>query len=328
VVVRGGIVFSYRGINAPKVNYGAAVITEKDKQDLRFALHQGIDWVALSFVKSAKDVLDLRKLINQYQSHSPVKIVAKIERKEAVENFEAILQVADGIMVARGDLGIELPAQQIPLIQKKIIEKCLAAAKPVIVATQMMESMMVNPRPTRAEVSDVANAVIDHADAVMLSGETATGKYPVEAVQMMAKTIERTEGSPYDDLPEVSHPHYDSVVFGIADSVHHLAKKLRVKAIVAATDSGHTARMIARFRPETRLLVMTNNQIVERQLALVWGLEARWLKVNRNINSLIGQAVNLARQEKVGKKGDKIIIATAYPVGSKANMNLVQVAEI
>ncbi|MFA5076270.1 MAG: pyruvate kinase [Patescibacteria group bacterium] len=328
VVVRGGTIFSFRGMNVPGVKIQADVITSKDKEDLRFGLKQNVDWVALSFVKEAKDVVALRKLIKTYQPHSQVKVMAKIERREAVDNFDQILAVVDGVMVARGDLGIELPAQQIPLIQKKIIEKCLAVAKPVIVATQMLESMMVNPRPTRAEVSDVANAVIDHTDAVMLSGETATGNFPVEAVTIMAKTISRTESSPYDDLLETSLPAYESVAVAAADSIHHLVKKLHIKAIVAATNSGHTARIIARFRPETKILVMTEDQATQQQLTLVWGVEARLIKVQNNLNKLIQQAVSLVHQEKIGKKGDKIIIASAYPVGSKENLNLVKIADI
>jgi len=327
-VIRGGTVFSFRGINIPKVKIKAAVITEKDKQDLRFGLKQGIDWVALSFVKEAKDVMALKKLIKRYQSDSQVKIVAKIERKEAVENFNSILNVVDGIMIARGDLGVELPPQQVPLIQKKIIEKCLAVTKPVIVATQMLESMMLSPQPTRAEVSDIANAVIDHTDAVMLSGETASGKFPVESVQMMARTIIKIEKSPYDDLTKVEHPVYNSVPFGVADSLTHLARKLKVKVIVGVTDSGHTARMIARFRPENKILIMTNNLMVQRQLCLTWGVEPKLVKVSNNLNRLIFQAVGLAKAEKICKKGDKIIIATAHPVGSTGNMNLVKVAEI
>jgi len=327
-VIRGGTIFSFRGINVPGAKISASAMTKKDREDLKFGLKEGIDWVALSFVKDGRDVLNLKKLIKKYQPKSLVKVVAKIERSEAVENFDGILKVVDGIMVARGDLGIELPPQQIPLIQKKIIEKCLVAAKPVIVATQMLESMMVNPRPTRAEVSDIANAVIDHTDAVMLSGETATGNFPVEAVEIMAQTIEKVEISPYDDLSKVVHNHYDSIAFAVADSLYHLVQQLKIKAIIGVTDSGHTARMISRFRPETKILIMTKNETVQRQLCLTWGVTPRLVKVSSNLNELIKEALDLVKKEKICIKGDQVIIATAHPVGTPGSMNLVKVAEI
>lgn len=327
-VIRGGIIFSYRGMNVPKVTIAAPVITAKDRDDLYFGLKQGIDWVAFSFVKDAKDVLALKKLIKQYRPYSQVKVMAKIERREAVENIDAILKEADGIMVARGDLGIELPPEEVPMIQKKIIAKCLEAAKPVVVATQMLESMMQNSRPTRAEVSDIANAVIDHTDAVMLSGETATGKFPVEAVSVMAKTIERTEKSPYDDLAEASRLNGDSVTLCVAATVNHLAKQLKAKAIVAVTNSGYTAQIISRFRPETKILAMTENLEVARQLALVWGVEGKVFSVSQNINKLIHQATDLVKKEKFCQAGDRVIIVTVYPVGGKGNVDLVKVVEI
>ncbi|MFA6533543.1 MAG: pyruvate kinase [Patescibacteria group bacterium] len=338
LVVNGGTVLSFRGINLPGTKIAAEVITPKDREDLRFGLKLGVDWVALSFVQDAKDILALRKLINSYQSGSQVKIIAKIERASAIKNFDAILGAADGIMVARGDLGIELPAAEVPMLQKMMIGKCLRAAKPVVVATQMLESMMINPRPTRAEVSDIANAVIDHTDAVMLSGETATGNFPVESVAMMAGTIQQTEKSPYDNLTVDSRLESDKAAFYFAESVYNLTKKLKIKAIVVATASGEAARLIARFRPETRILALTPSPATARQLILSWGVEGKVAAVSSNLNKLIKQAVNLARAEGVGRPGDKIVVAAAYPclqpgfsrqaIRCKENLNLVKVAEL
>ena len=309
-VIRGGVVTSHRGINIPKTKIEVPTITYRDKEDLKFGLKEGIDWVALSFVREAADVVQLRKLIKKYQPNSQVKIIAKIERQEAVNNFDAILEVVDGIMVARGDLGIELPPAEIPLIQKRIVTKCLETNKPVIVATQMMESMMEHPRPTRAEVSDVANAVADHTDAVMLSGETATGKYPVEVVKMMAKTVSTMEGSPYDNLAMPPKNSLKDVKLSLAYSAAHLIKQLKAKAVIVLTTDGKNVERIVRFRPETKILALTSNKKLQQQLALVWGVEARIVTKLGDMDGLIKQAKKIVLNENIAKKKNNIVVVS------------------
>ena len=326
-VAKSGIIFSYKGINIPSIKIDADVITTKDKEDLKFGIKQNVDWVALSFVKNASDILQLRKIINKLEGESsvPTRIIAKIERQEAVKNFDKILEVVGGVMIARGDLGIELPPEEVPLIQKKIIEKCLTAAKPVIVATQMLDSMIVNPRPTRAEVSDVANAVIDHTDAVMLSGESASGKYPVESVDIMRKIIEETEKSPFDDLEEMKIESKDMGVSGsIASAVNILARKLKVKAVIAASASGYTARLVSRHRPEHLIAVITNNEKVRRQLALSWGVQPYLLPVFKSFDELVNKSIAFFKKERILKSGDSVVIVTGHPLTKKENTNLIK----
>ena len=273
-VVRGGIILSHKGMNIPGAKVKMPVITEKDKQDLKFGLKQGVEFVALSFVESDKNIKDLKRLIKQYHSKSQVKIIAKIERREAIKNFSKILDEVDGIMVARGDLGVEMQTEEVPILQKQIVERCIRAAKPVIVATQMLDSMIKNPRPTRAEASDVANAVIDHADAVMLSGETAFGKYPVEATEIMSKIVLETEKSAFDDLPHgYLSDHYRGMYYALADGAHELSKHTRAKFIVVATTTGKTAMFVSRHRPDNAIIVaLAHDPIVYRQMVLVWGV--------------------------------------------------------
>jgi pyruvate kinase len=322
-VQKPGIIFTHKGINLPGVAVRSEIITAKDKQDLQFGLTQDIDYVALSFVKGPENIRQLRKLIPE-KTH--VQIIAKIERREAVKNFHAIAAECEGIMVARGDLGIEVPPEDVPLMQKTMIQHCLKIGKPVIVATQMLESMIINPRPTRAEVSDVANAVIDHTDAVMLSGETASGKYPVEAVQMMTKVIEKTEKSPFDDMPIDYFVHdQDAVSDAVAKAAYLLAKETGARAIVAASFSGRTARMIARYRPETSITVLTNHPKTERQLALVWGVYSDAIPRARTLDALMSSAVKLVLKRGIAKKGEKIVIVTGHPVASHENMNSLKV---
>jgi pyruvate kinase len=266
----GGKLFSHKGMNLPDSALKISALTEKDKEDLKFGIKQGVHWVALSFVRDATDVFELRELIGG----NPQKIIVKVEKGEAIKNFSAILKATDAVMVARGDLGVETPAEEVPIRQKAMIEACLGAGKPVVVATQMLDSMIRNPRPTRAEVSDIANAVIDHADAVMLSGESASGKYPVEAVRMMAKTIEETEASKYDDL-------IPSYTFRAGPNLREemlseLAAVLQahsdIKAVITGALSGETARNIARLRPEVDILVACHREEKAYELNLSWGV--------------------------------------------------------
>ena len=330
-VEQGDVLISNRGINLPESNLQDIVITEKDEQDVSFGIKQKVDWLALSFVRDARDIKNLRKLLPSSGEYQP-RIIAKIERKEAVKNFDEILEEADAIMIARGDLGIELPAQEIPLLQKKFIEQCRKASKPVIVATQMLESMATNSRPTRAEVSDVANAVIDHADCLMLSSETSTGKYPVEACKMMADIITETEASPYDDLPpprEYSGQAPDARRFTVPSVIAHTADDVvehdHIRAIIVMSASGASARLVASERPEAPIIALTQNEIVRRQLALSWGISPYLMKRYDNIDKLINASVALVKRELSVKKGDNIIIASGHPTGPHGSLNLLKI---
>ncbi|MCL5436226.1 MAG: pyruvate kinase [Patescibacteria group bacterium] len=328
----GGEVSMHKGINLPDAAVKIPIISEKDEADLKFGLANDIDFVALSFVQKPADLINLQKLIKK---HNPKKfeepwIISKIEKPEAVKYFSHILQFSDGVMVARGDLGVEIPADEVPLVQKNILDECLRAAKPCIVATQMLNSMVESPTPTRAEVSDVANAVVDHADAVMLSNETAAGKYPVKAVAMMSRICQETEASPYDDLRHgYLSDQKTSRAAAVADSAHELSKNTNARAIVGVTGSGFTARMIAHQRPQNaEIIMMTNSPKVYRQLSLVWGVRAHMIPKSHSLEELIKNSIALAKRRKLVKKGDKIVVVTGQPVGMRENMNLVEVQTV
>lgn len=326
-VIIGGILTSHKGLNLPDVTVSIPAITEKDREDLRFGIRQGVDFVALSFVRSAKDAWELRKMIQGFdgvKSSTPVKIIVKIEKHEALDNFDEILEAADGVMVARGDLAIETPAEHVPLYQKEIIEKCRHKAKPVIVATQMLDSMIRNPRPTRAEVSDIANAVIDHTDAVMLSGESATGRYPVEAVKIMAQTIKETEKSSYDDVSmatEIKEEAKDRLA--IAAMTALLARLKKAKLILGASWSGETAKLIAHYRPEVPIVIGSPNERVVRQLNLSWGVKSFLLKRARTVDELIKVLFNYVKKSKLAKSGDQVILLSGEAVGGPGRPILV-----
>lgn len=322
-VEQGDVLTSNRGINLPESDLPDIVITAKDKKDVKFGIREKVDWLALSFVRDAADIKRLRALLPKTGAYRP-RIIAKIERAEAVENFDEILEEADAIMVARGDLGIELPPQKIPLLQKKFIEQARKAAKPVIVATQMLESMTTNPRPTRAEVSDVANAVIDHADCLMLSGETSTGKYPVEVCNMMAGIIVETEASEYDDLPPQDGARF-SVPSVIAHTADDVVEHDHIRAIVVMSASGNSARLVASERPEVPIIALTQNELVTRQLALSWGIRPYLMKRYNNIDTLINASVALVKKELNVKKGEHIIIASGHPTGPHGSLNLLKI---
>ncbi|QQS22777.1 pyruvate kinase [bacterium] len=334
-VVNGGVVKSHKGVNLPDSTITFPIITNKDLADLKFGLENDVDYVALSFVRNGADIRNLRKLINKHlrKGGSAPKIIAKIERKEAVENFDRILREADGIMVARGDLGVEIADSQVPMIQKDLISRCNSVAKPVIVATQMLDSMIRNPRPTRAEVSDVANAVIDHADAVMLSGESATGSYPIEAVAEMRRIIEDTENSPYDDMPaqpfsmEAEIEDYKASL--IAGAVLRLAIGVGAEAIIGTTESGYTARFVSRERPVAPILILTDRPKVYRQMALFWGIRPLYVKsltALKNVEGLLEYFVAEAKRLKLIHKGQKVVLVAGNPLGQR--MNLVQAVNV
>ena len=334
-VVVGGVITSHKGINIPDSKLTVSALTKKDKEDAKFGVENGVDMMALSFVNSAKDVIDLRYLIKEYEKElglnpeQPIRIIAKIERAGAVENIKEILQVVDGIMVARGDLGIETPAQDLPLVQKKLVDAALEAARPVIVATQMLDSMRENPRPTRAEVSDVANAVIDHADALMLSNETAAGKYPVETVKTMSEIISETEKSVYDDLEiRVQTRKKHKIDDTISELSRMLSERVGAKLILAASISGETGRLISRYRPELPIVVGTSTDRVRHQLNLSWGVVPFTLLPCRSIEELVERSLVYLKRDGMVESGDKIIIVAGEPVGHAGHVNLLEVREV
>jgi pyruvate kinase len=331
VALSPGKIQERKGVNLPRTKLKIPILTEKDIEDLKFGLKQNVDYIALSFVRTRKDVLNLRKLIGKYNPknfQAPL-ILSKIEKPEAVRNFDGILKVSDAIMVARGDLGVEMPENQVPIIQKTIIQKCLKASKPVIVATQMLDSMIRNPRPTRAEVSDVANAVIDQADCVMLSGETAFGKYPVKAVAEMARIIETTEKSVF--LPPHKHLS-DKIVNKIeamAESVFDLAMHTNAKVIVGATESGFTAREVAHERPyHQHLIMLTPKPKTLQQMNLIWGVQGYLVPEEASFEALSKEMMFLIKSKKLAKKGNKVVVVTGEPLNQKEHLNLVEVKTV
>lgn len=335
-VLVGGTLFSHKGINIPQSNLtGLQVLTDKDREDLRFGVEHEVDMVALSFVMSPDTVLDARYYIKHVEQElhikntQPIRIIVKVEKKEAVRQINEIIDVADGIMIARGDLGLEIPAEDVPIVQKRLVDVALEHAKPVIVATQMLDSMQHNPRPTRAEVSDVSNAVIDHTDAVMLSNETAAGKYPVETVTMMSKIIRGTEESKYDDLffrkPKDKLHKIDDTISGLSRLV---AEEIGAQLILAASISGETGRLISRYRPEFPIVVATSTQRVCRQMNLSWGVHPFVLVPCNSIEELIERSLVYLKKEKIVKRKDKIIVVAGEPVGHAGYVNLLEVREV
>ena len=322
-----GLIKSHKGINVPGVTLTVDVITEKDKADIKFGQAQEVDYVALSFVKDADDIKNLKKLISRSQKKGTkirTKTIAKIERQEALDNFDKILKEVDGIMVARGDLGIEIEAEKVPLWQKTMIAACLAQAKPVIVATQMLDSMIRNPLPTRAEVSDVANAVIDHTDGIMLSGESAIGKYPLKAVSMMSKIAHETEESSYDDF--LCGPNrVKGREPGLAYAACLLHLSMKAKAVIIFTRSGDGVRLLSRHRPELPILALSPEVKTLRQLTLSWGVITQKVSNKASMTSMLNKAVKLLKANKMIKKGDPVIIATSDPLGDASELTHVRV---
>lgn len=329
-VVVGGTLKSRKGVNLPDVKISMSSLTQKDIEDLEFGLSVGVDFVAMSFVRSAKDVQDVISRVRAAGSNAS--IIAKIEKPEAVEVIDEIIEETDGIMVARGDLGIEIPSEKVPMVQKKIIDRCRAAGKPVITATQMLDSMINNPRATRAESSDVANAVMDGTDAVMLSGETAAGKYPVEAVRAMDKIIRSVEESSdrlYYSL-NYRKPEWKEkqIVESIAYSCVTIADNVEAKAISTLTHSGNTARRIAKFRPRVPIVAFTESKIVRRQLNLVWGVESVRLEELFDTDSSVKMMEKYLENNGLVEKNDRVIIATGMPLAKRGRTNMVKVSTI
>ncbi|MGQ9829168.1 MAG: pyruvate kinase [Roseiflexus sp.] len=329
-IVVGGELRENQGINLPGVEVSAPALTDKDRRDLLFGLAHGVDYVALSFVRRASDLVEIKAHIAAGGGSTPV--IAKIEKPEALREFEAILEAADGIMVARGDLGVEMPPEQVPIVQKQVIEAANTVGKPVITATQMLDSMIRNPRPTRAEASDVANAIIDGTDAVMLSGETATGAYPVEAVQMIVRIAEVTESSGrrgdhnhamiwrFDEQPNVAA--------AISSAVHAIVQALPVTAIVAFTMSGSTARLVARHRPKTPIFALTPSEVVYRQLGLVWGITPILCPYIDRLDDLEDAVRNVLIGQGYARPGDQIVMTGGHPIATRGATNFVKVTRL
>lgn len=324
-VINGGQLSNQKGVNLPGVVVNLPSITEKDIADINFGLEQGIDFIAASFIRKASDVLAIRQIVEEFGAE--VDIIAKIESSQGVDNLDSIINVADGIMVARGDLGVEIPAEEVPVLQKTMIERCNLVGKPVITATQMLESMTQNPRPTRAEASDVANAIFDGSDAIMLSGETAAGKYPVQAVETMARIAQRTELAVNFDslLKHRGATLQRTVTDGISHAVCTIAKELGVSAIITATASGHTARMIAKYRPKVPIVAVTPKANVLRKLALVWGVEPIIIADLSGTDEMISSSVEAALASGLIKAGDLVVITAGVPVGVHGTTNMVKV---
>ncbi len=324
-VVTGGVLRSHKGVSLIGGRLQLPAVTDKDRQDLAFAAAHEVDFIAQSFVRRPEDVLELRRDLTELGAATP--IIAKIEKAEALTNFEAILDVTDGVMVARGDLGVETALADVPVQQKRIIRLCNRAAKPVITATQMLDSMTWNPRPTRAEVSDVANAIFDGTDAVMLSGETAIGQYPVATVETMGRVAEAAERAfPFDLwLREAAEQRADSVTEAISQATTEMAGELGVSAIISPTMSGRTARAIAHHRPRTPIVAITPTPSVCRQLGLVWGVRPYLIEEYRNTDEMIQRAIEQACREGFAKTGDQLIITAGVPVGAVGGTNMIQV---
>lgn len=325
-ILNNGILKNKKGVNVPNVSLDLPGITEKDADDIRFGIEVGIDFIAASFVRRASDVLDIRELLEE-QECGDIHIIPKIENREGVENIAEILNVSDGLMVARGDLGVEIPAEEVPLVQKQLIRECNTYGKPVITATQMLDSMQRNPRPTRAEASDVANAIFDGSDCVMLSGETAAGDYPLEAVVTMDKIACRAEQSlDFRELFENRSEKSDTTITdAISQSVAHTALNLQVSAIITATQSGNTARMIAKYRPKAPIVAVTHTEEVCRRLTLVWGVTPQMGKAATSTDEMLDIAVEESLHSGVVHHGDLVVISAGVPVGESGTTNLMKV---
>jgi len=324
-VIHGGILKSRKGINLPNTKVSAPSLTEKDIEDLAFGLSQDVDWIALSFVRSAEDIIDLRKRIEK--AGKVCKIVAKIEKPEALENIDAIIAETDAIMVARGDLGVEVPMEIVPLWQKKMVEKCKLACKPVIIATQMMESMIVNPRPTRAETNDVANAVLDGADAVMLSAETASGKYPVNAVKAMSSIISYLEENAdiYHNLYKIPEEDETFLSNNLILMASRLSRNVRAKAIVGITSSGFTGFRLASHRPSANIFVFTRNKQLLTQMSLVWGVRAYLYTNQISTDATFTDIEQRLKADNHVNTGDIIINTASMPLKVKGRTNMLKI---
>ncbi len=327
-VIFGGMLSSNKGINLPNTKVSLPCLTEKDRKDLTFALSQGVDWVGLSFVRSARDIIELK---HQIQAEGgTARVVAKIEKPEAMLEIDDIIRESDALMVARGDLGVEVPMEQVPLLQKDIIRRCLLQHRPVIVATQMMESMIQNSTPTRAEVNDVANAVLDHADAVMLSAETSVGKYPVEVVKAMNKILLEMEKSEVMyNVPEPALKQNDRMVTdAICMASVRMADAIDIKAIITMTHSGYTAFKISSMRPKAHIFAFTSNKRILNMLNLVWGVRAQYYDKTVSTDHTVADIKHILRRKQLVEKGDLVANIASMPIAEQGMANMIKLSAV
>ena len=324
-VENDGVMKNNKGVNIPGVRLSMPYMSQRDREDILFGIEQGFDFIAASFVRTAADVREIRHLLDS--AGSKIRIIAKIENQEGVDNLSEILSVADGIMVARGDMGVEIDFTEIPILQKQMISQCIACGKPAITATQMLDSMIRNPRPTRAEGSDVANAVFDGTSCVMLSGETASGKYPIEALSTMVNTVTAAEEA-IDYWGRFRERSLLPVVSGISDAITHscclTAMDLNASAILAATRSGYTAKVISRFRPACPIVALCQNESTRRQLAISWGVHPYLSGEVDSTDRMFSLAVDVARKENAVQIGDTVVITAGVPLGKSGSTNLIK----
>ncbi|KOS06799.1 pyruvate kinase [Flavobacterium akiainvivens] len=328
-VIQGGPLKSKKGVNLPNTKVSLPALTEKDIRDAIFAIKAQVDWIALSFVRTPRDLQDLQELIAEHGDHK-IPIIAKIEKPEGVENIDKIVAYCDGLMVARGDLGVEMPAQEVPLIQKKLINRAKTARIPVIVATQMMETMITSLTPTRAEVNDVANSVMDGADAVMLSGETSVGNYPVQVIEKMTSIIEAVEDSPLITVPQ-NMPQVRTKRFITKSICYHaaqMANNVKAKAIITLTNSGYTAFQISAWRPSSQILVFTDNKRILTQMSLLWGVNSFYYDKSLSTDETVDEVNAIAVEKGYAESGDYLINLAAMPVTERGMVNTLRVTEI
>jgi pyruvate kinase len=326
LIINSGSLSNNKGVNVPGVSVQLPGMTEKDAEDILFGIKEGVDFIAASFVRRASDVMEIRALLEK-NNGSNLQIIPKIENQEGVDNIDEILNVSDGLMVARGDLGVEIPPEEVPLVQKNLIEKCNQAGKPVITATQLLDSMQRNPRPTRAEASDVANAILDGSDAIMLSGETAAGLYPIESVQTMDRIACTTEAA-IDYRAVVStrrREKHGNMTEAIGQAAAYTAINLKVKAILAPTESGHTAKMIAKYRPGCPVIAVTSSEACSRKLSLVWGVYPIVGEKVTSIDEILQESVEESVKHQYVGHGDVVIITAGVPVGEAGTTNLMKI---
>ncbi|MFW6304601.1 MAG: pyruvate kinase [Candidatus Saliniplasma sp.] len=325
-VIYGGPILSKKSVNIPGKEVGLKTPTKKDVRDIKFGIKNGFDFVSASFVKSAEDVKNIRKILDE--NDSKMEVIAKIEHLKAVENLDSILKETDGIMIARGDLGVEVPASDVPTLQKKIIEKCNEMEKPVITATQMLKSMTDSPRATRAEVSDVANAVMDGSDAVMLSEETAVGQYPVKSIRFMSEIIEKMENYLHGRVHHTVSLKSRDVADIISKNVWQASRDTDAKYIIAHTSSGYTGKKIAKLRPDTDIIVFTNSRLVRRQMKLVWGVKAFYMEFPEHVDEMICNSVELLKNKNMVSNDDLLILTAGIPAPISGVTNMMEIRTV
>ena len=327
-VIYGGPLSSNKGLNLPDTNVSLPCLSKEDISNAIFALEHDVDWIGLSFVRKAADVLELKELIKSKKGHA--RVIAKIEKPEALQEIDKIIEFSDGIMVARGDLGVEISFDQVPVIQKSIVEKCIKQSKPVIIATQMMESMISNFRPTRAEANDVANAVLDGADALMLSGETSVGNYPVETINSMQRIINYTEE--HTNLFERLHVPVETSPTYLADSIcfnaSKIAEQVGAKAIISFTHSGDTAIKISSYRPKSKIYAFTNNKKLQKQLSLIWGVKPFYLDSYNQLKTAVTKSVEILKQQGLLTNGDYVVFVGSTPLSEHGSTNMLKISRV